>query len=191
LRQFSHEYLNYNKPNHLTLEDIPPRSLGGKPIILTCKSCNNTIGHKIDYHLLDRMLEMDISKFLPNCKARPNLEKITLYKCHVSNRRMAFPGIPSIEVSAIYCFEGEHLTLETLVFESALLKISHLDKWVDIGAFENYVINDDELSVKYENPDPIIFFDDSNVKFFAIPKQLADIFAEARLQDNTRHDRIN
>lgn len=32
----------------LTAEDVPPRALGGKPIILTCNSCNHEAGHSID-----------------------------------------------------------------------------------------------------------------------------------------------
>lgn len=30
--------------NSLTLEDIPPKKLGGKPLTLTCKRCNNFLG---------------------------------------------------------------------------------------------------------------------------------------------------
>jgi hypothetical protein len=32
----------------LTLEDVPPKAAGGRPIILTCKTCNNTAGHLVD-----------------------------------------------------------------------------------------------------------------------------------------------
>lgn len=32
----------------LTAEDVPLRSLGGRPLLLTCKSCNNTSGTTID-----------------------------------------------------------------------------------------------------------------------------------------------
>jgi hypothetical protein len=32
----------------LTLEHVPPKSLGGKPLVLTCKDCNNDSGHSID-----------------------------------------------------------------------------------------------------------------------------------------------
>jgi hypothetical protein len=32
----------------LTLEDVPPKSMGGKPIALTCKKCNNTSGSTLD-----------------------------------------------------------------------------------------------------------------------------------------------
>lgn len=32
----------------LTLEHIPPESIGGKPILLTCRNCNSLAGHTID-----------------------------------------------------------------------------------------------------------------------------------------------
>jgi len=51
--------------NPLTLEDAPPKSLGGKPVVLTCKNCNNTAGYKIDAHLVERLREIDDQKFLP------------------------------------------------------------------------------------------------------------------------------
>lgn len=34
----------------LTLEDVPPKSVGGRPIILTCRRCNNFAGHTFDNH---------------------------------------------------------------------------------------------------------------------------------------------
>jgi hypothetical protein len=33
---------------YLTFEHVPPRSLGGTPVVLTCRSCNNTAGHLLD-----------------------------------------------------------------------------------------------------------------------------------------------
>lgn len=39
--------------DELTMEDVPPKSLGGKPIIITCKKCNNTCGHKLDVFLFN------------------------------------------------------------------------------------------------------------------------------------------
>jgi hypothetical protein len=35
----------------LTFEDAPPRSYGGKPVALTCKSCNNSFGSSVDASL--------------------------------------------------------------------------------------------------------------------------------------------
>ena len=38
----------------LTLEHIPPESLGGKDVLLTCVNCNNRSGHKLDSELVKR-----------------------------------------------------------------------------------------------------------------------------------------
>ena len=32
----------------LSVEDVPPRHSGGRPLVLTCKACNSTAGHSID-----------------------------------------------------------------------------------------------------------------------------------------------
>ncbi len=37
----------------LTIEHCPPKSMGGKPLVLTCKECNNSFGTKSDIHLLN------------------------------------------------------------------------------------------------------------------------------------------
>ena len=59
LNPFSVDDLDTTKENHLTLEDVPPKSLGGKPTILTCKVCNNTAGQQIDVQLFNRMFDID------------------------------------------------------------------------------------------------------------------------------------
>lgn len=38
----------------LTLEHVPPKSLGGKGLILTCRSCNNVAGYTIDANAAGR-----------------------------------------------------------------------------------------------------------------------------------------
>jgi hypothetical protein len=40
--------LGYDDPDALTLEHVPPRSIGGKELCLTCVACNETAGHSID-----------------------------------------------------------------------------------------------------------------------------------------------
>jgi hypothetical protein len=65
LRQFSEADLDQSLKNPLTLEDAPPKSLGGKASILICKECNNNAGHYIDVHLAERMNELDNEAFLP------------------------------------------------------------------------------------------------------------------------------
>lgn len=48
---FNEDGLSQNYSDSLTLEDIPPKRLGGKPLILTCKECNNFSGTKLDSKL--------------------------------------------------------------------------------------------------------------------------------------------
>lgn len=38
----------------LTLEHVPPKSLGGNEIVLTCSRCNNTAGSRLDSQMLNR-----------------------------------------------------------------------------------------------------------------------------------------
>lgn len=66
--------LDNSVPNPLTLEDIPPASLGGKPQTLTCKNCNSKSGHDLDVHLLNSLLEQDSHSFLPNSKTNATFE---------------------------------------------------------------------------------------------------------------------
>jgi hypothetical protein len=35
----------------LSFEDVPPKSVGGKPLLLTCRQCNNTHGSDLDLHI--------------------------------------------------------------------------------------------------------------------------------------------
>lgn len=71
---FFEKDLDIKLKNHLTLEDIPPKSLGGKPLALTCKVCNNKSGHELDAHLLKKLLTNDVKSFLPNSKAETTFE---------------------------------------------------------------------------------------------------------------------
>lgn len=75
LDEFTDEHLDTKLENHLTLEDAPPKSLGGKANILTCKKCNNTAGHEIDAHLANRLKELDKTKFFRNTEAKVKVEK--------------------------------------------------------------------------------------------------------------------
>lgn len=63
---FRRDSLTNNAQNQLTIEHNPPRSLGGKPNILTCKDCNSKAGHEIDNHLLAILDDQDFFEFKPN-----------------------------------------------------------------------------------------------------------------------------
>ena len=40
----------------LTLEHVPPESVGGKPILVTCKACNNRQGSDLDVYLMNALV---------------------------------------------------------------------------------------------------------------------------------------
>lgn len=75
LKEFTEEHLDVNLKEHLTLEDAPPKSLGGKANVLTCKKCNNTCGTEVDAHLANRIKELDKTKFFNNTEAKAKVEK--------------------------------------------------------------------------------------------------------------------
>ncbi len=62
LGQFSEEDLDTSSFKFLTLEDVPPVAIGGKPLVLTCNSCNNYLGTNIDYHLITQMQDLEFFK---------------------------------------------------------------------------------------------------------------------------------
>lgn len=67
-------YKKIDSKNPLTLEDAPPKKLGGKANTLTCKKCNNNCGSEIDSHLIERLREIDKTKFFVNSKTKIELE---------------------------------------------------------------------------------------------------------------------
>lgn len=48
---FTEKDLDQTLENPLTIEDVPPKKLNGKPLLLTCKRCNNTNGSIYDSEL--------------------------------------------------------------------------------------------------------------------------------------------
>ncbi|WP_326663476.1 hypothetical protein [Streptomyces canus] len=40
--------------DRLSIEDVPPKSVGGRPLLLTCKQCNNNAGSVFDSHAATR-----------------------------------------------------------------------------------------------------------------------------------------
>lgn len=65
LRQFSPDDLSHEAANQLTKEHAPPGAAGGQAVALLCKQCNNESGSAYDKHLIERLLDIDRSKFVP------------------------------------------------------------------------------------------------------------------------------
>ena len=41
----------FETPDGLTKEHVPPESMGGRPLVLTCDACNKRGGHELDHHI--------------------------------------------------------------------------------------------------------------------------------------------
>ena len=48
--------INIEDIDKITLEDVPPESVGGKPILVTCANCNNALGGRVDNYLYYELL---------------------------------------------------------------------------------------------------------------------------------------
>lgn len=48
----------------LTLEDVPPRNMSGRGLLLTCKACNSEAGHKIDYNIKSQVDLQDLTEIV-------------------------------------------------------------------------------------------------------------------------------
>lgn len=92
---YSKAALDQTSPNPLTLEDVPPKSVGGRPILLTCKHCNNQAGRKHDEKILDFLKGASFIKREPNIAVKafvrfPNGLKIKAEVKHTPKNKMVF-----------------------------------------------------------------------------------------------------
>ena len=73
IRGFKKESLIQENQNPLTLEDLPPRSVGGNPKILTCKECNSKSGHLFDHLILGSLKTESFLKRIPNSERESSI----------------------------------------------------------------------------------------------------------------------
>lgn len=66
--------LDQRKRNPLTLEDLPPKSVGGKARLLTCKKCNNTSGSNLDKLILNSLEAESFLKLKTNSTISTNIK---------------------------------------------------------------------------------------------------------------------
>lgn len=107
-------------------------------------------------------------------------KKITIFDSQVTNRTRSIPGYPSITFSSLYCFFGDHLLSDDLFFKKASLKISGLDRWININGF-NVTSEGDSYSAEYKKPDDIIFYNSGLVKFSIHFRWTAPLFPSENL----------
>lgn len=77
---FDRSALNTKSDNHLTLEHVPPESVGGKVATLTCKLCNNQAGSKLDSSLKKKIDIDSFFNFTPNVELNARYNIADKYK---------------------------------------------------------------------------------------------------------------
>lgn len=82
----------------LSIEDVPPRSVGGRPLLLTCRECNNRHGTELDAHI---KAGRDLGEVLAGSRE-------TFGRLRVGDERMAVKG-------TVF---GEHNELREIVGKS-------------------------------------------------------------------------
>ncbi len=82
----------------LTIEDVPPKALGGRPMLLTCRQCNNTAGSELDAHAAVQTLGDSLARGIDTeqwVKATSHANGIPLRgKARITNGGLLFVGIP-------------------------------------------------------------------------------------------------
>ena len=130
----------------LTLEDVPPKSIGGKPLLLTCRSCNSSAGSAIDIAVANKRKFEDFQKIVcGEKKGTLPFVKLSLEDFHVSTSictENSFDIMPLENANAPSVIEkykrhlmnlsgrnGNDFKFELSVshkYDSRLFKLSHL-----------------------------------------------------------------
>jgi hypothetical protein len=71
---FTRLALSKEYADHLSLEDVPPRSLGGKVSTLTCKVCNNQAGGQLENHLRRKLRADEFFEGIPGVPIETHFE---------------------------------------------------------------------------------------------------------------------
>ena len=67
------------KNGQLTIEHIPPKSVGAQSVLLTCASCNNEAGSRLDSHLAKYKATSEFAKGIEITSQKNRMQK-ELYK---------------------------------------------------------------------------------------------------------------
>lgn len=88
--------LGYPSADPFSLEDVPPKSIGGRPLLLTCTSCNSKAGHELDVHIHEGVKEAEIASGKRALEARLSAfgETITA-NVRIENGELLITGEPS------------------------------------------------------------------------------------------------
>jgi hypothetical protein len=139
---FGENELDQGVTNPLTIEHVPPKPLGGKPILLTCKNCNNKSGHLLDHHISTSLKTQDFTEGFPSSKieSKISIQEANPFRTEVtydSEKRLfnfTFNGnnpyaknqIENLSKMKEWKFNFNFKRASTRIFNLGLLRIAHL-----------------------------------------------------------------
>jgi len=87
----------------------------------------------------------------------PTGEKVTLYKCFVTQQQVSTPGFPVESYFVHFVFIGAHFkNSDDITFRTIRANYSYLDSWVNISGFDiQHQLDAGEFIIKYKSPQPI------------------------------------
>lgn len=129
---FDRKSLSFEYDDRLTLEDIPPKSLGGQPLTLTCKICNNLAGSELESHLSKRL---HFDEFMQGVKD--------------SSIDARFRPHPTVDLGSTVINRGENrIYIEYDPHRSDPSQIERFNELVSSGGIAEFDLN---FSGKYKN----------------------------------------
>ncbi len=173
LEQFEKSDLVSKRPkNFLTEEDAPPAKLNGSRIALTCYECNSKAGHSIDHHLINRLKEIDDSKYYKGSNQRIRVEfedthvnsEITsqgdgilkvLHRMENNNPNTLdkfIYGLKNKSFGEILTFQPKKKKIEDLKVDKALLKTNYIISFAKFGYL--FLLDDYYNEIRKEITEP-------------------------------------
>jgi hypothetical protein len=109
---------------------VPPKSFGGKELLLTCTNCNNTSGTKLD---ADAKRKEDVGLAMAGRADRPHRIKATIGGLQINGELHTSSGAYSLQIPKKLNKPGTTEVLQRLGQLGVKLTVEH-ERYADLGA---------------------------------------------------------
>lgn len=141
---------------------------------------------EVTYYGTVSIIDTDIILSLVDCPGTPEVpftifgitqkgKMITLLGCLSISRSMSIPGFFICEIDAKYALLGDLINADNCRFDTALVKLSDLDVWLDQQGFTSYESTERDVSLSYSTPSDISFYKDFEKEYSFIFKKNSPI----------------
>jgi len=124
---FTVEALNDRR---LSVEHVPPQSVGGRELLLTCTACNNTAGTKLD---ASAKMKEEVRLAMAGRAARPHRVKATIGEITVNGRLHTKDGSYSITIPKGLNKPGTSNVVQRVARVGASMTVEH-ERYSELGA---------------------------------------------------------